>query len=493
MDARFRWLGRAKRQLYRDLGADPYLRYILLAALLLSGFGFWHRIPTFATWDEHDRVLDALVAYAEIVNDPSLEGVREGVSWSRAPFGGTLWVYALAVLPVVLVALVTGQGDAIASMRDPSYAYAHYQVWADTPRWIWTWSIALVRLTNVVFAVVTVYLVYRLGTRLEDRATGRLSALLLTVTFGFLKLAKEGGEDMPATMCFVASLYLLVGYVQTGERRQFYAASAAGGLAMAFKLTLGLVIPAIVLAYLLRARTEDGGLPDVLWQPRLLAIGATLGALMIVVGHPTALVGDFDAVYHRWFGRFGRPSRVVGPTAPTWWWFLRTYGSAFGWPLLVAAIGGVVASIVAVVRQAPDRSSLRERAPGFDERALLVGALVVFLLFFARWHDWRVHHILPTFPLAAVLLGDSLNRLRDHRRQVGRAAVALVVVSSAVYAGVGVGMYASMPRDEATEWLDENAAEDATMEVYFHAHFENAIPHGMNLTTPPEDNSEIDP
>jgi 4-amino-4-deoxy-L-arabinose transferase-like glycosyltransferase len=311
--------------------------------------------------------------------------------------------------------------------------------------------------------------------------------MLLTVTFGFLKLAKEGGEDIPATMCFVAALYLLVGYVQTGDRRQFLAGCVAGGVAIAFKLTLGLVVPIIVLAFLLRARRTDGSLRRALWRPRLLAGGAALGALMIVVGHPTALVGDYAAVGHRWFGRFGRTNRVVGPTAPTWWWFLRTYGSAFGWPLLIGAIGGLIASVVHLARLAPDRTALRERVPGFGERALLVGALLIFVLFFARWHDWRVHHILPTFPLAALLLADWLERLRDRRRQVGRVVIAFVVVTSAVYAGVGVGMYTSMPRDEATEWLNENAAEDATMEVYFHAFFENAIPHGMELTIPPEE------
>ena len=125
MVARPGWLGRAKRQLYADLRADPYLRYLLLGALVLAGFGFWHRIPIFATWDEHDRVLDALVAYAEIVHDPSIHGVREGVAWSRAPFGGTLWVYALAVLPVIVAAAVTGQLDVIAAMRDPAYVSAH--------------------------------------------------------------------------------------------------------------------------------------------------------------------------------------------------------------------------------------------------------------------------------------------------------------------------------------------------------------------------------
>jgi len=473
-----------------DLRSDPYLRYILLGALVLAGFGFWHRIPTFATWDEHSRVLDALVAYAEIADNPSPQGVYDGVTWGRAPFGGTLWLYGLVVLPVVLAALLTGQLDAIIAMQEPSRAYAHYAVWAETPRWIWTWSLVFVRLTNVVFAVVTVYLVYRLGARLEDRSTGRLAALLLTVTFGFLKLAKEGGEDMPATMCFVASLYLLVGYLQTGERRRFYEASAVGGAAIAFKLTLGLLVPVIAVAFLLRARGEDGPLRRVLWQPRLLVGGATLGAAVIVAGTPSALVGDFDAVFHQWFGRLGRSSVVIGPTAPTWWWFLRAYGSGLGWPLFAGATGAVVATVVALVRAAPGRATLRSRVPGFDERAFLVGVVALFVLFYARWHDFRVHHLLPTFPLAAVMLADRLGRLRERRATLGRVAVAVLVVSSAVYAGVGVAKFASMPRDEARDWLDENADENDTMEVYFHAHFENAIPHGMSLNIPPEEDNE---
>ncbi|MBX0304756.1 ArnT family glycosyltransferase [Haloarcula salinisoli] len=495
MDARAGWLGRAKRQLYADLRDDPYLRYILLAALVLAGFWFWHRVPSFATWDEYDRVLDALVTYGSVIADPSFEGLRRGVTWSREPFGATLWVYLLAVLPVVLVAAVTGQLDAITAIGTPSRAYGYYEVWAATPRWIWTWSLVFVRLTNVIFAVVTVYLVYRLGARLKGRATGRLAAVLLTVTFGFLKLAKEGGEDIPAMMCFVAALYFLVGYLQTGERRQFYAGSAVGGLAIAFKLTLGLVVPVIALAFLLRARGEDGPLRRALWQPRLLVGGAALGAVVILVGFPSSLVGDFDALFARWFGKTNRLENAIGPTAPTWWWFLRTYASGFGWPLLIAAMGALVASIAHLVRLAPSRATLRERVPGFDERAMLVASLVLYLLFFSRWHDWRVHHISPTFPLVAVLLADTLDRLRTNRQTVGRAVMAVVVVSSAIYAGVGAGMYASMPRDEATEWLNENAEEDATMEVYYHAFFENAIPHGMDLNTPlePDGSPERDP
>jgi hypothetical protein len=483
----------AIRRFREDVSADPYLRYILLATLLLAGFWFWHRIPNFATWDEHVRVLDPLVAYATVLSDPSVEGVRRGVAWGRAPFGATFYLYALATLPVVVYAALTGQLAVVAAMRNPGWQYAHYEVWASTPRWVWTGSLVGVRLTNVVFAVVTVYLLYRLGTVLRDRATGRLAAVLLTVTFGFLKLAKEGGEDIPATMCLVAALYLLVTYIQRGSRRRFYAASAVGALAIAFKVSLAPVVLVVGLAHLLWARSEESGWLRAFWKPRLLFFGAGIGATVIVLGFPTALVGHVDPVIERVFGKTDRTSNAIGPTAPLWWWFLRTYASAFGWPLLFGAVGGLVASLAHLADLAPGRASVRQRVPGFDERALLVGALLLFLLFFAPWHDFRVHHLLPTFPLAMVLLADSLRRLTDHRRRIGRVVMAAVVVTAAIYAGVGVAMYASMPRDEATEWLADNADEDATMETYYHGFLENAVPHGMGLNPVWDGDATVEP
>ena len=484
---------RALAAVRTDLRTDPYLRYILLAALLLAGVWFWHRIPNFATWDEHVRVLDPLVAYATVISDPSVEGVRRGVAWGRAPFGATFYLYALATFPVIVYAALTGQLDVIRAMQNPDWQYAHYEVWASTPRWVWTGSLVGVRLTNVVFAVVTVYLLYRLGTVLRDRATGRLAAILLTVTFGFLKLAKEGGEDIPATMCLVAALYLLVTYVRTGSHGRFYAASAVGALAIAVKVSLAPVVLVVGLAHLLWARTDDSGWLRAFWRPRLLLGGAGIGAAVIALGFPTAVVGHVDPVIVRLFGKTDRTSNAIGPTAPLWWWVLRTYASAFGWPLLVAAVGGVVGSVVHLAALAPGRADLGSAVPGFDERALLVGALGIFLLFFAPWHDFRVHHLLPTFPLAMVLLADALRRLADRRQTVGRVLLAAVVVSAAVYAGVGVAMYASMPRDEATAWLADNADEDATMETYYHGFLENAVPHGLALNPIWDDDAAVDP
>lgn len=467
-----RLLGRATRQFVDDVRTDPYLKYILLGATLLCGFWFWHRIPNFATRDEHSRLMDVLVAVGTVLGDPSLESLREGVVWGRVPFGATFYLFGLAVLPVVVVAAIVGQLDAFLHFRNPSWEFGFYESWAATPEWIWIASLALIRLFNVALAVGCVYVTYRIGAASRDRATGRLAAVLLSLTFGFLTIAHEGGEDMPAVFLLLTTVYLCLRYVQDGEWTLFHAASALGGLAIAFKLTMAPVVVLIGLTHVLRAVEAPGDWRTELRRPKLLVRGASLGLLLILLGFPTALVGHVDQVVVRIFGgSTGRMVHATGPDAPIWWWFLRGYFSALGLPLFVAAVGGVVASAVHLARRPTERI----------ESVLVLAPLVLFVLLFSLWHDFRVHHLLPTFPFIALLLAASLERLRERRPPVARPLVAVLLITTAIYAGVGTAGFASMPRDEATDWLEENAAENATMETYRRNMQDAAVPHSMNV------------
>jgi len=474
---------RVRAQVADDFRSDPYLPFIVLLAAVLCSFWFWHRIPNFATRDEKSRLLDAMVPMGRMIADPSIETLQRSVEWSRVPFGPTLYLFGLALLPVLLVSVLTGDLSAFTELGYPEPEFGYYPAWHGTPEWIWTWSLVFVRLFNVAFAVGAVYLTYRLGTVLRDRATGRLAALVLTLTFGFLTIAHEGGEDMPALFFLLLALYLLVRYVRTGDGTAFLAASATGGVAIAFKLTAAPIVFLVGLAYLLRGRHVEGEWFEALFRPRLVAGGALLGLLAILVGYPTFLVGSFDKFLYRVLEQPGaRSTHTTGPTAQIWWWFLRGYFSALGLPLFFAALAGVVASL----------SAVRDQATSTDALALAGVALVVYLLLFSGWHDFRVHHLLPTFPLIALLLALSLIRLRERNPSVGTPVIALLLVTTGIYAGVGVGGYASMPRDQATEWLQDNADDDATMEIYRRDFHDAAVPHDMRINHlfGPEDEAE---
>ena len=461
---------RAKTRVFIDLQEDPYLPWILAAAALLSGFWFWHRLPNAATRDEWSRAIDPLMAVRSIVADPGFEGLQDGIAWGRAPFGATFYLFGLALVPMLAVVALTGHLDVVVGPFPPEREFGYFPLWNVTPAWFWNGYLGLVRLFSVVFAVGSVYLTYRIGSAIADRSTGRLAAVLLTLTFGFLTIAHEGGEDMPALFFLLVALYLLVRYVQGGETRLFLAASAIGGVAMAFKLTAAPVIGVIAVAHLLRARSREDW-PRSLYRPRLLASGAALGALTILLGFPTALVGELDLVAERLFGGpVGRATHATGPDAPTWWWFLRQYLTGLGWPLFVAGVGGTLATVTLVARR---RAS--------DGTVLVLTALLAFVALFVPWHDFRVHHLLVTFPLVAILAASRLLALRDRQGTVGRTVIAVLIVSSAAYAGVGVTGYADMPRDQAVDWLSENADDGDTIEVY-RRHFQDAaLPHGASV------------
>jgi len=463
--------GRAKARVLDDLRTDPYLPALLILAAVLSGFWFWHRLPNVATRDEWSRALDPLVAFRSVVADPSYEGLKQGVAWGRVPFGATFYLFGLALIPMLAIAVLTGSLDAITGPVQIGWDFGHFATWQGVPAWFWTGYIGLARLFNVAFAVGSVYLTYRIATAIADRSTGRLAALLLTLTFGFLTIAHEGGEDMPALFFLLVALYLLILFVRSGETWTFYAASAVGGVAMAFKLTMAVVIGLIALAHLLRARESDDW-PQSLYRPRLIGIGAALGLLAIAVGLPTTLVGAFEPVLSRIGGHsISRPGRPHGPTAPTWWWFARGYFSALGLPLFVAGLAGVAAALVRVRRRIANAGTL-----------LVLAGIGGFVALYIPWHDFRVHHLLPTFPLLAILVATWLVRLRDRRQTVARVLTVALVVSSGVYAGVGVAGYADGPRDQAAAWLDDRVESNETIETYRWHFQDTALPHGANVT-----------
>ena len=466
-------LGRAKRRVADDLRSDPYLPYVLLLAAVLAGFWFWHRIPNFATRDERWRIVDPLAAFGVFAENPGWDSLMRAMQHGRT-FGATFYIYGLVVLPVVVVVVLTGQVEALSAL--PRLAsidlWAH---WNRTPRWIWTWSLALGRLATVALAVACVYVTYRIGTTMHDRAAGRLAAVLLSVTWGFLMLSHEVGEDVPALLFVLLVVYLGLQYARTGEESLFLAGCVCGAFAIAIKLTMAVTVPLLAVAYLLRVRNAGSEWRDALFRPRLLLAGAVLGAATIFVSFPTVLAGGLHPLGNRLMrGAGGKTNPHGWRIEPTWWWVLRGYLNGLGLPLFVGAIGGVLASI----------PQLRKRSPEADGIVLALIVLATYAFLYRNWAYVRTHHLLPTFPILVLLLAVALRRLYAHRRRVARPLIAALVLSTALYAGVGDLGYATQPRDEATEWLRTNAAPNATVETYPTDPQEAAVPHGMRVYRP---------
>jgi hypothetical protein len=454
----------AKRQVSDDLRSDPYLPYILLLSFVLASFWVWHRLPNFATRDERWRVVDPVEVLAAYLDDPALGSVTEGVAYWRT-YGAAMYLSAVALVPTLILVLASGSLSGFAAMGrhlDVSF----WEHWLRTPGWIWTASVLPARLANVALAVGSVYVLYRLGTTVRDRATGRLAALLFSLTWGLVILSHEAGEDVPSLFFFLLSFYFAVRYVDAGQRRLFYWGCLFGGASIAFKLSGGVSAVVLGVALLQRARREDW--PRSLVRPQVVAGGLLVAVAAIAVGYPTIAFGapsEFGGRISRAFSAKSDPHGWL--VKPNWWWILRGYLHGLGLPLALGTVGGVVAAL----------PRLRDRSLTADALALALVAVGSFLAVFSTWEYIRTHHLFPTFSLLVFVLAVGLARLREREARVGRVVIAALVLTSAIYAGVGALGYASQPRDQAVSWFEINAADNASVETYANDPQDAAVPH----------------
>jgi len=466
-------IDRTRATIRDDLRSDPYLGYILLLALVLAGFWFWHRVPNFATRDERWRVVDPFETLGYVVADPSLDSLREGVTYWRT-YGATMYLYGLVAVPAMAYLFVTGQLDLAVATTD-AWQGGLWNHWLELPAWLWTVTVLAARLTNVAFAVGCVYVGYRIGTTMDGRRAGRLAAALLSLTWGLLVVAHEAGEDVPALFFLLCTLYAALRYVETGDSDWFYGGCLVGGVAIAFKLTAGVTVPLLGLAYLLRARRPETTRREALTRPKLLLVGGVCGAVAVVVGYPGVLLGGIDVLTDRVARGTASKSALHGyVAAPSWWWLLRGSAHGVGLPLFLGLLAAVPAGLLRA----------RERSPAGDGVVLALAGVVIYRFVYSLWSYIRPHHLLPALALLVLVLAVVLADWLERRPTVARPVVALLLVTTALYAGAGVLGYASQPRDAATDWLADHSDGNTTIETYVTDPQEAPVPHGATVYRP---------
>lgn len=450
-----RWIAerRSLRTVRDDVSEDPWLQYVLLLSVVTCGFWIWYRVPNFASPDEYSRLLDPMKSAGYAAADPGLEGLRRGLTDGRA-LGATFYLFGLVLVPLFVVVVVTGQFGEFTSLAGVE---SRWTLWHEVPAWFWTGSILLSRLIVVGFAVGAVYLTYRLGTVLRDRRTGRYAAALLAVTFGFVTMAHEAGEDVPMLFAFLLASYLAIRYAQTGERHLFLAGCAVGGLVIALKLTGGVIVFVLAAAYLLRVRREDGDSLEGYVRPRLLGTGAVLGALAILVGFPSVVAGGPEHLVDRVLMASGtKVNKDGGRSVSIWYWITDGYLRALGWPLAVAVVGGTIAAA----------RTLRDELVDAPTTAVLLVSPVIYLAVYSQWSFVRMRHLLPTIPVFLLLLAIGIATLEDRRPAPARWIFAVLLLTSGTFVGVGLVQYTDDPRDQASDWMASNVGDDETVEVY---------------------------
>lgn len=460
-------LNRAYETVLKDIDSDPYLSYILLLGIITMSFWLWFRVPNFAGPDEYSRLIQPMKVAGRFVAEPGFASIQQAITDGRA-LGATFYLYSLVLAPVFVYIVVTGQLSRFASLGTID---SRWELWQAAPEWFWASTILLGRLTSVILGVGCIYLTYRIGVRYRDRQTGQLAALLLTLSVGFVSQAHVAGEDIPMIFFFLLTLWIAITYVRSGNSNHFLLGCVTGGIAIAFKLTGGVAVFVLGGAHLYRATATEDLLPT-LFNPKVVGGGLLVGIGTLYVGMPSVLVTGPETFIERvLFGLSTKTGKTGVVEASVWYWIVIQGLGALGWPLFLAAVAGVVGSIITVARnKSADACWL-----------LLVVGLGSYLTAYGTWNFVRSHHVLPMIPLALLLFAGEASRFRSRHKRMLRVLVILVVLSSFVFTSVGLFMYTTEPRDEATDWIRSNADPDANIEVYENSVADVGVPHGTRV------------
>ena len=245
------------------------------------------------------------------------------------------------------------------------------------------------RLLAVTIGVITVYLVFRLGSLLYGENTGLLAALFLALMPYHVVVTRQVLLDGPLVLCSTLSLYLLARFSKTEDPLWLHATGMGMGLTFLAKETgiilLGAIYAFFALSSEIRVRIKD------------LALSIALMAIMIAP-FPVSLwlagVSRTGQQYFVW-QLFRRPNH-------TWDFYLDVVPQAIGILVIVLAILGLW--------------YMREQRTWREK--LLTLWILVPVLFFQIWPTKGFQYLLPIAPAFAVLASRTLVRWTTANKHV---------------------------------------------------------------------------
>jgi len=304
----------------------------------------------------------------------------------------------------------------------------------------------IARVTAGVLGTAAVWLLYSCARLLFDRRTGLLSAGLLAVAFLPVFYSHLALNDVPTLAPVTLSLWGTAGILRYGRRRDYLLAAIGLGLASATKYTGGIVLAPLLVAAWVHLRTPG--------QRRAALIGIALAGVVafaaFALANPYALLdfGAFrDGILHQSAASddaTGKLGLTHGSGVTYYLWTL-TWG--LGW---VPALGALVGAVLLL----------------FGDRrlaALLVPALIIFLLFMGSQGRYFGRWLMPVLPIFCILSAYAVLRLADWfsglvMPELRPTMIALAVVGlcgQAVVHSVHSGLVLSTPdtRNQARAWL----------------------------------------
>jgi 4-amino-4-deoxy-L-arabinose transferase-like glycosyltransferase len=323
------------------------------------------------------------------------------------------------------------------------------------------------RIVPAAFSVATVWLIYRLGTRLLGAPAGRAAAFLMAVSPSVVYFGRTPLSDTPMLTFSVAAVLGYVAYAQTGRPALALAGAVSLALAGLVKIPAILVLGPIAIVGVLRYGWRVWHDPWFVAAP-LGALGAVAvwylhaDQIFLETGLTQAIFrpsGTYPAEIAQWAGVFTTVSHWTRPEHLTW--NVASQLLTQFWELHLTPTFAVVA-IIGALRW---HWLLAGRAV-VDVWALAAAALIAVSLQGQIFHEF---HQLPVLPPLALYFGMGAAPLFDRRsydrvsaaaRPFAVAVVAVLLAWVAVRGFVDSGVIQRLYRPEHmnTPLIDAGAA-----------------------------------
>lgn len=284
---------------------------------------------------------------------------------------------------------------------------------------------AALRFWQLLMAVVTIGVVYRIARLGADREESLLAALLLGTGVQFFYLSLNPKQDVPLSLFLALAFYAYLAYRSEGRTRAAVLAGVYVALAVLSKGIVALAVSVLVVAvdWLSSWRAKGAGH----WRWTQVAAGA---AAFVIVAAPWFIVGAIrqgrpfiDTFFLGGTLGVGRFFRGVTTPLPYW------QGVLVEIPTVMVGMLPWTGFLPGAVREA--WRSLRAGPPSV--RLCVLWAGLYFLLVALSPADKMIHHLLPMYAPLAVLTARAVTAAwGDARRLRVPAAVALLAAAPGV-------------------------------------------------------------
>jgi 4-amino-4-deoxy-L-arabinose transferase-like glycosyltransferase len=362
----------------------PALLGVLLAAAGIRAWGLFSGIPFAVGIDE------------PVIVERALTILRTG-DWNTHAFdypSFVVYFHAMVAAARFLAGATSGEWSNLA---------------AASPAAFYGWA----RVAAAAVAVLTVWIVFRLGKRLESPLLGLLAAAQLAVMPLHVRESRFALTDVPATFLVALALLLTVRASRERTPAAYAAAGAAAGLAASAKYNAAVVLLPVLVAWAFDQRHPG-------WRGRrvatpLLVLGTFAVSFVAVTPYSILDLPNFLNGFGAQLARFSAGARTLAEPAGIL--YLKHLNAAASAWLPLAATGTALALV--------SRTGRAGWVPVATFLAAYGYVLATHPLVFARY-------ALPLVPVLCLFAGLPIVRLgKEVRRRASRAAVAPFVMTAA--------------------------------------------------------------